>query len=159
MALTARGVAAAKEPGLYGDGGGLYLAVSRGGSKSWILRFQLAGKRRDMGLGSVELVSLAEARQAALEARKLVKAGTDPIEAKRSSDAAGRPRALTFEAVAAEYIEEHRAGWRNAKHAAQWTATLATYVFPIFGAVPVDQVDVGVVTRALRPIWTEKPET
>ena len=163
-ALTAAAVKAKTKVGFYADSKthGLYLAVHKGGSKSWTFRFQLAGKRRRMGLGPVDAIGLAEAREAALAARRVVLAGIDPIEQRRASVAAGRAAAaklLTFEQVAEECVASRRAGWRNAKHAAQWTATLAAYVYPVFGRVPVDQVDTGLVVRALKAIWETKPET
>jgi integrase len=159
--LTARRVQTEKRPGLYADGGGLYLQIA-GGSKSWIFRFQRGGRRRDMGLGPVELYSLAEARERALDARKQVAEGVDPIEAryaKRSSAAIDAAKAMTFRECAEVYISVHRAGWRNPKHAAQWPATLETYAYPHFGNLPVQTVDTDFVMKALEPIWTEKPET
>ena len=143
--LTVRAVAAANQHGLYSDGGGLYLAVARGGSKSWLYRFMLRRRSRDMGLGGVDVVSLAEAREKALEARKLVKAGVDPIDARnaerarQATDAATSP--WTFMHCAEKYIASHEKGWRSAKHRAQWSNSLATYVYPAFGDVPVDAVD------------------
>src|SRR5216683_925523 len=169
--LTAVEVAKAKGPAVLHDGGGLYLRVAaprevRGvevpGAKSWVFRFQLDGKRRDMGLGPFPDISLAEARAKATEHRKQRHEGIDPLDAKaakrqaqRVSDAKGR----TFRECAVDYIEKNRAGWRNAKHAAQWTATLATYVYPTLGELPVAAIDAGLVVQMLDPIWTEKPET
>ena len=128
----------------------------------WVYRFQMHGRRRDMGLGPIDLYSLAEARQKALEARKLVAEGIDPIEArqaKRSAAAVDAAKGMTFRACAEAYINAHRSGWRNPKHAAQWPATLDAYVYPHFGSLPVQAVDVGLVLKAVEPIWTEKPET
>jgi integrase len=160
--LTVRQVETMREPGMYADGDGLYLQVTAAGAKTWIFRFQLAGKRREMGMGSVSLVTLAKAREKAKEARLDVKSGIDPIaardarEAQRALDAA---RLMSFEDAATEYVRSHRAGWKNAKHAAQWTSTLRTYVYPILGKLPVADVDTGLVVKVLSPIWTEKPET
>jgi len=160
--LTALAVNQAKRRGYYGDGGGLFLQVSPGGAKSWVFRFKEAGKLREMGLGPTHTVSLAEARQKALECRKVRLDGRDPIEARRAErmhaklDAA---KAITFAACAERYIASHKAGWRNPKHAAQWPATLGTYVYPVFGSLPVQAVDVGLVMKAIEPIWVEKPET
>jgi len=159
--LTARQVQT-KGPGVYADGGGLYLRVTPTLARLWLYRFQVRGRRRDMGLGSAELYSLAEARQKALAARKLVAEGTDPIEArrvKRSVASIKAAKEMSFRACAEAYIEAQRRGWRNPKHAAQWPATLAAYVYPVFGPLPVRAVDVGLVMKALEPIWTEKPET
>lgn len=160
--LTALGVAKLKTPGMYGDGGGLWLQVTGKGAKSWIFRFTLRGKSREMGLGPVSTFSLAEAREKALACRKLTYEGVDPIEARnaqRQDAAIEAARAVTFRNCAEAYIEAHKAGWRNAKHAAQWTATLDTYAYPAFGDLPVQAVDTGLVMQALQPIWTTKPET
>src|SRR2546429_233963 len=115
-----------------------------------------------MGLGPTDLYSLAEARQKALEARKLVAEGLDPIEArqaKRSAATIDAAKGVTFRACAEAYINAHRSGWRNPKHAAQWPATLEAYAYPHFGSLPVQAVNVGLVLKAVEPIWTEKPET
>ena len=160
--LTVRGVAAKSRPGMYSDGGGLYLQVARGGSKSWIYRFMLHGRSRDMGLGGIDVVLLAEAREKALEARKVVKAGTDPIEhrnVRQAQAAVDAATAKTFRYCAESYIEGHKGEWKNAKHQSQWRNTLETYAYPIFGDVPVNVVDTAMVTRAIEPIWTTKTET
>ena len=160
--LTALGVARLKTPGMYGDGGGLWLQVTGKGAKSWIFRFTLRGKSREMGLGSAGTFSLAEARDKALACRKLCAEGLDPIEAKRAQQDEARleaARAMTFRQCATSYIESQKAGWRNTKHAAQWTATLNTYAYPVFGDLPVQAIDTGFVMQALQPIWVGKPET
>jgi integrase len=160
--LTALAITQAKRRGYYGDGGGLFLQVSTSGAKSWVFRFKEIGRLREMGLGPTHTVSLAEARQKALECRKARLDGLDPIEARRGKrilaklDAA---KAVTFAACAERYIASHKAGWRNPKHAAQWPATLGTYVYPAFGSLPVQAVDVGLVMKAIEPIWVQKPET
>jgi integrase len=147
--------------GKHCDGGGLYLQVVEGATgltRSWLFRF----KERWMGLGPYPDVTLAEARQKALEARKLLLVGLDPIEQKRLSRAAANvvaAKTITFDQASAQYISSHRHGWKNAKHASQWEATLAAYVSPIFGNLPVTEIDAGLVLRALEPIWTTKPET
>ena len=160
--LTALAVDRAKRRGYYGDGGGLFLQVSASGAKSWVFRFKEFGRLREMGLGPTHTVSLAEARQKALECRKLRLDGCDPIEIRKAGRAQARldaAKAMTFKECAESYIASHKAGWRNPKHAAQWPATLGTYVYPVFGGLPVQAVDVGLVMRALEPIWTAKPET
>jgi integrase len=160
--LTTIRVQQAKRRGLYGDGGGLFLQVSQGGAKSWIFRFKETGKLRVMGLGPVHTVSLAEARDRARECRGLRLAGKDPIEERKLIRAAARldaAKAITFRECAESYVAAHSAGWRNAKHTAQWPASLGTYVYPHFGALSVQSVDVGLVMKALEPIWTKKPET
>ncbi len=152
----------AKQRGLYGDGGGLFLQVSEGGTKSWVFRFKEAGRLRVMGLGPLHTISLAEARDKALACRKARLDGVDPIEERRAARAAVRleaAKAVTFKEAAERYIEAQRGGWRNPKHAAQWPATLATYVYPVFGALPVQAIDVALVMKALEPIWYDKTET
>lgn len=160
--LTPLGVQREKKPGLYHDGGGLYLRVKEGGAKSWFYRFMIAGKRRDMGLGSLDTMSLTKARDAATEARKAVAAGTDPIEARNAAEAAARAAAgkiMTFENCAKAYISAMAPGWKNVKHASQWPATMETYVYPTLGKLPVNEVDTGLVMKVLEPIWTSKTET
>jgi integrase len=160
--LSAVEVAKAKGPAVLHDGGGLYLRVSETGTKSWVFRFQLDGKRRDMGLGPYPDISLAEARAKALAHRKQRHDGIDPLEAKAAQRQAQRLSAAkgrTFREVAEEFIGRNEAGWRNAKHRQQWRNTLAGYVYPVLGDLPVAGIDTGLVVQVLDPIWTEKPET
>lgn len=154
------------KPGYWLDADGLYLQVSNSGAKSWIFRYQLNGKRREMGLGSAEWVGAKDARRRAAEARQLLMGKIDPIEHRKQQAAAAAVRAaeiaagaVTFKQVALEYIEEKRAGWKNAKHASQWENTLATYAFPVMGDVPISEVDTEMVLQAVRPIWRTKTET
>lgn len=160
--LDALKVRRALDPGYYADGAGLYLQVSGGGARSWIYRFTLDGRTRDMGLGSALTFTLAEARQAALEARKLQAAGIDPIEqrkAQRAGKRAAEVKVVTFREEADAYIDAHRTGWKNAKHAEQWRSTLETYAYPIIGDVAVADVDTGMLVKILEPIWSKKTET
>lgn len=163
--LSAAAVRSVKQPGLYSDGGGLWLQVSRGATgvnKSWVFRYTRAGRTRDMGLGSFVDLPLARARQKAGEARALLMDDIDPLEAKRTVKVQRRLDAaaeVTFRAAAERYIESHASGWKNSKHAAQWPATLEAYAFPVFGALGVQAIDTGLVLKALEPIWTAKPET
>jgi integrase len=160
--LTALKVEKAKKPGMYADGGGLYLRVTREGARNWVLRFMLDRKPRWMGLGPLALYGLAEARARALDARRQRYEGIDPIEARRAERARLRldvAKAITFAQCAESYIAAHRAGWRNGKHAAQWPATLAAYAYPLVGTLPVQAVDTGLVLKVLEPVWTAKPET
>jgi integrase len=161
--LTALKVDKEKRPGMYGDGGGLYLRVTPDGARNWVFRFMLNGRARWMGLGALHTVNLAEARKRAGEHRLRRHDGIDPIEARRAErlksklDAA---KAITFKQCAQDYIKAHRAGWRrNGKHAAQWEATLATYAESVIGNLSVQAIDTGLVLRVLEPIWTTKPET
>jgi integrase len=160
--MTALAVTRAKEPGRYPDGGGLYLQVTPQGARSWTFRFERGGRERQMGLGPLHTITLADARTRAAACRKLLLDGLDPIEARKAQQteaALEAARSVTFAACVEQYIEAHRAGWRNAKHADQWTATLKTYAEPIIGKLAVQAVDVGLVTRILEPIWSTKTET
>jgi len=160
--LTPKSVASKRKAGYYADGLGLYLQVSRSGSKSWLYRFMLRGRAREMGLGSVHDCSLAEAREKAAEARKRVREWIDPIDvrdAERRHIALEEARSMTFSKCAEAFIEAHRAGWKNAKHASQWTNTLETYCGLVFGTLPVQTVDTALVCKVLEPMWTKKSET
>ena len=133
-----------------------------GRRQNWVLRYMLDRKPRWMGLGPLALYGLQEARARALDARRKRHEGIDPIEARRAERARQRleaAKAITFKQCAEAYIAAHRAGWRNDKHAAQWSATLSTYAHPVIGALPVQAVDTGLVLKVLEPIWTTKPET
>ena len=152
MPLNARKVETAA-PGRHGDGRGLFLYVKPTGARSWVLRYQVQGRRRDLGLGPYPDVSLAMARDRAAEARRLIAEGEDPIAKKQQA----KPK--TFREAALELIESKRPGWKNAQHAAQWTATLEAYVFPKIGAVQVAKIETADVISTLTPIWAEKPET
>jgi len=160
--LTALGVARLKTPGMYGDGYGLWLQVTGRGAKSWIYRFTLAGRSREMGLGSAQTFSLAEARDRARECRKLTADGIDPIEIrneKRQQAELEAARSVTFVQCAKAYYEAHKAGWRNETHLKQWPASMEAYVYPVFGDLPVAAIDTGLVMKVLEAIWTTKAET
>lgn len=138
--LSAVEVAKAKGSAVLHDGGGLYLRIAPTGAKSWVFRFQLDGKRRDMGLGPFPDVSLAEARGKAAEHRAQRREGKDPIEIKKAERDRQRlavAKGRSFREVAEEFITRNEAGWRNAKQRQQWRSTLATYVYPIIGDLPV----------------------
>lgn len=159
MALKAKQIEHAKE-GMHADGGGLYLRVQASGAKSWIFRFQLKGRRREMGLGTLDEKAPPEARAAAAEKSALVRKGIDPIEHRDAVAAKDEAAKLdTFSAVSADYIASHKAGWKNAKHVAQWTNTLATYADPFIGSKPVGAISTEDVLKILKPIWQEKTET
>lgn len=167
-ALTPLTVKNAK-PGRHADGGGLHLLVKESGARSWVYRFMLKGKARDVGLGAAagpDAISLATARDKASALRLQVKAGTDPL-AERQREAtealaaaqAAQVAGITFKAVADAHIASNEASWRNAKHRQQWANTLATYVHPIIGALPVAEINTAHVLQILEPIWKAKPET
>jgi len=160
--LSTRKVGTLNSPGLYGDGLGLWLKVTRSGTKSWIFRYTRNKKTSDIGLGSVTTITLAEARMSAQAYRKLLLEGKDPLSHKREQEIAQRRannNLMTFAECAIRYVESHKAGWKNAKHAQQWENTLKTYVFPVMGDLPVRDIDTALVMRVLEPIWLEKNET
>ena len=160
--LNALAVSRAKQLGMYADGGGLYLQVTGPEARSWVYRYARGGRTRYMGLGSLNAVSLSEARARAAEARRLASAGIDPIGARdgqRAAERAETAKQIAFKDAAEAFIRAHQAGWRNAKHCDQWRNTLATYAYPLIGALPVQQIDAGLVVRVLEPIWTTKAAT
>ncbi|MFM8499136.1 MAG: tyrosine-type recombinase/integrase [Chakrabartia sp.] len=156
--------------GMHSDGNGLYLCVKPSGTKSWIFRYQVNGRRREMGLGALEYLEPVKARAEAAGLKAKVSAGVDPLDERKSreADAAAERKAeqaalrkagATFEVVAAQYIENHRPSWKNAKHAQQWENTLRTYVYPVVGNLPVDEITTEHVVAILKPIWATKSET
>lgn len=153
-----------KPPGMHADGGSLYLLVKADGkNRSWIFRYRdrVTGKLRDMGLGPTWDVSLAEARERAAGYRRQLRDGQDPLAAKHAQRAEAKnqhEKRMPFGRCAELYIETHRNGWKNPKHAAQWSTTLITYCVPIW-KLPVDAIDTALVMRCLDPIWTTKTET
>lgn len=155
--LTANEVKAAlAKPGTYGDGDGLFLKVSKSGGASWLLRVQHEGKRRDLGLGSAKLVTLAAARAKAAEARKATREdGRDLVAEKRTA----KVEAVTFREAALAYHEVHKAQWANAKHGDQWISTLETYAFRVLGSKHVGRISAGDIIAAISEVWTAKPET
>ena len=141
-------------PGRHADGNGLYLFVQPSGTRSWIQRLVVRGRRRELGLGSLALVPLAEARERALANRKLARQGGDPLAEKRRSQ--GIP---TFAEAASRVLEQKQAGWRNRKHAREWLASLRRLAFPRIGRMPVSEVSSADVLEILTPIWHRKAET
>ena len=160
--LSARTVQTLTEPGRHADGDGLYLVVDEGGGKRWVYLFRLAGKRREMGLGPLRMVSLAQARELAGKARAMAAQGIDPVEARQAALPSPEPAQVckveTFADVADAFMDARAGEWRNAKHRQQWRNTLTTYAANIW-TMPVADVGTPEVLAALRPIWREKPET
>ncbi len=150
--LTALKLKQMSKPGRFGDGGGLWLQVRDAEHRSWLFRYTIHGRARQMGLGPLPDVSLAEAREKARECRGALRDGIDPVERRRDQRAAraAEAGARTFRQVAELYIAAHEKGWRNPKHRAQWRSTLGTYAVPVFGDRPVASVDTADVTRALQ---------
>lgn len=160
--LSALQVQRLTAPGMYSDGNGLWLQIAGGQTKSWVFRYDRDGRRNEMGLGPLHQVTLAAARACARELREQLRAGRDPLAERRELQRARQAELaheLTFDRCARDYIASHRAGWKNAKHADQWTNTLATYASPVLGHVPVAQIDTALVLAVLKPIWTTKTET
>ena len=175
QAVAVKALVAAGRPGAHADGGNLYLRVAGQNAGKWTLRYMLGGRSREMGLGAYDAdgkagLTLAQAREAAEAHRAVLRLGLDPIaererkaaeaeaEAARiAAEAAAKAR--IFKDVAAQYIAAHAAGWRNAKHRAQWAATLDAYAYPTIGDRPVDGISTEDVLECLQPIWTKKPET
>jgi integrase len=165
--LSARSVAAMKTPGVYADGGGLYLQVTLGAHsalrRSWLVRYRAPdGRRREMGLGSAESMDLADAREAARIARKQASAGVDPIEARasaRAQAAASRAGVMSFRRCAEAYLAAHASTWKNAKHREQWRSTLETFAYPVLTDRPVADIGADLVMQVLDPIWLTKNET
>ncbi len=150
------------KPGLYSDGGGLWLQVSSTNARSWVFRYAIRGKRHQMGLGSINTIDLAEARAKARTCRQLLLEGKNPLSERRASSASHalkEAKRITFDQCAAQYIEAHRGTWKNPKHVMQWENTLATYASPLIGALAVADVETDLVVRVLNPIWRTKTET
>jgi integrase len=169
--LTAAAVRNAKAPGLYGDGHGLYLQVSAFETKAWVFRYMVEGRARKMGLGPLHTISLAEARNRAAEARLKAHDGIDPIDdqkARRDRKRLEAAKTMTFKGCADAYIEANRHGWKNPKHADQWSATFnetkrGSRIYPAatkaINVLPVSAIDTGLVLKVLEPIWTKTPES
>lgn len=154
-ALTAVKVNKLSQPGRYADGNGLYLVVDESGAKRWLLRIVVRSKRTDIGLGGTGLVSLAEAREKALEYRKLARSGGDPLAAKRAEKAV----IPTFKDAAEAVHAENMGVWKNGKHNQQWINTLKQYAFPLIGQLTVDRIETPDILKILAPIWLTKAET
>jgi integrase len=154
-ALTVVGIKALKKPGRYADGNGLYLKASASGAKRWELRTVVRGKRCDIGLGGLKLVSLAEAREEARKYRAIARNDGDPLAEKRRA----RKVVPTFRVAAETVHKDHAKAWKNAKHGDQWINTLKAYAYPAFGDRRVDQIDTPDILKALSPIWLTKQET
>lgn len=153
--LTAAKIRTIAQPGRYSDGDGLSLEVRGPGKGSWVLRVQAGGKRREINLGSLKSMTLADARQAAYETRRQLAQGIDPIAERKKE----RLLIPTFEEAAKLVHEEHKAGWKNGKHQIQWLSTLEAYAYPTFGNRPVSEVEAPAIRDALAAIWLSKPET
>jgi integrase len=151
---------------LLADGGNLYLQCTRGKddavSRSWVFRYELDGARREMGLGPLHTLGLSDARDKAKSLRQQLLDAIDPLEAKRQAKMARlaeQAKTVTFKNCAEMYLKSHQDEWKNAKHRAQWTSTLETYVYPIMGDLSVSDIDTNLVIKIVEPIWKRIPET
>lgn len=160
--LSDRTVKAKKEQGRYNDGNGLYLQVSKSGSKSWLFRYMLDNKSKEMGLGSIRTVPLGVARTEALECKKLLREGIDPIKERKERLARAKTAnidVLTFERCAEAYLEAHSASWKSVRHEKIWRSSLKRFAYPIIGNLPVNTIERGHIMQVLDPIWRVKTET
>lgn len=152
--LTSSKIRSIQRPGRYADGNGLYLLVDRNGSKRWVLRTIVRGRRCDLGLGSLRTVTLPDARDRAQRLRSIARDGGDPLAERRAKEAVP-----TFEQAARTVHGLNKASWKNGKHVAQWITSLEQYAFPVIGSMKVDQIETADILRILTPIWVAKPET
>ena len=155
---SARSVDTVTEPGYHRCDRGLYLQVARSGTKSWLFRYKspVTAKQREMGLGSLNLISLATARNMTLECRRQVLSGLDPLEERARSKRArqlAQARSITFQQAAEHCIASKTPEWKNAKHAQQWTNSLTAYTYPVFGTLSISDLDTDLVLKAIEPIW------
>ena len=160
--FTDKGIKALTKPGRHPDGDGLYIYIAPAGTKSWVQRIVIDGRRRDIGLGTYSAVSVAKARTMAATKRTAVSEGRDPLaERPEAKEAARNPAASvpTFAEAASRVIELRQPTWSNPKHAAQWQSTLGTYAFPVIGNMAVDEITPSHVLAVLETIWTDKNET
>lgn len=160
--MSALAVRRAEKPGYYGDGGGLYLQVSAAGTKSWIFRYTLNKKSREMGLGSLNTITLAQAREKAKAHRASLIDGIDPLETRNAAKLAialEQAKTVTFDYCAQEYIAAHRSSWKREQHARHWERSIKNFASPIIGSMPVAAVDTALIVKVLQPIWQVKTET
>src|SRR5262245_21417511 len=159
---SAKDLAKINKPGRYAVGHGAYLQIAAGGTRSWLFRYRIADAQHHMGLGSCDYVTLAEARERAIDAQRLRIQGGDPLEAKRAARrqrVAAHTRFTTFKQCAMAYIVAHEPSWRGNHSRVQWTQSLQKFVFPHIGTLPVSDIDTPRVLSVLEPIWTQVPET
>ena len=160
--LSDRGVKAAREKGRYADGNGLYLQVGKSGTKSWLFRYMLDKRPREMGLGSVQTVSLAKARAEALQCKKNLHEGIDPIRVRNERLALAKKanvEIFTFKKCTEEYLRAHSASWKSPRHAKTWHSSVERFAYPVLGSLAVNVIDRGHIMRVLDPIWRTKTET
>jgi hypothetical protein len=153
--LSTLTVSRTKRPGMYADGGGLYLRIAEGGSKQWIYRYVTNGRCRDMGIGPCHVLTLAEARERARTASKLRLDGIDPIDHKRAQRVAAATAAakvMTFKQCAEGFIRDNESDWTNPKHRKDWEGSLIRHVYPALGDLPVALIDTPLVLKVIKPL-------
>lgn len=159
---TALAVKRLRRPGVHAVGDGVYLQIRPEGSRTWIFRYMRNGRSRTMGLGSDRLTSLADIREQGRALRAMVRKGIDPIEharRERSRQALAEARQVTFEHVAADYLDTQGSGWKNPKHRAQWRSTIFDHAVPVIGPLPIADINRADIVRVLTPLWQKTPET
>lgn len=160
--LSDRGIKSQNKSGRYADGNGLYLQVSTSGAKSWLFRYMLDGKSREMGLGSIRTETLSQAREKAKHCKKLLKSGTDPIRDRQERIAiekADNKEMLSFQKCTEGYLKSHSASWRSARHAEIWLSSVKRFAYPIIGSIHVNKIERRHIMNILDPIWREKTDT
>ncbi len=157
--LKANEINKIKQKGIYSDGDGLRLRVDKNNNKNWVFRYSMFGKSKDMGLGKFPIVTLNDARQKLVNAKKIIYEGKDPIKLKKEKQIELKRKSITFKKIRDEFIETFQVEWSNSKHKNQWINTLKTYADPIIGDLAPSEIKTHHVLSILKPIWSSKHET
>ena len=157
--LKANEINKIKQKGIYSDGDGLRLRVDKNNNKNWVFRYSMFGKSKDMGLGKFPIVTLSDARQKLVNAKKIIYEGKDPIKLKKEKQIELKRKSITFKKIRDEFIETFQVEWSNSKHKNQWINTLKTYADPIIGDLAPSEIKTHHVLSILKPIWSSKHET
>ena len=157
--LKANEINKIKQKGIYSDGDGLRLRVDKNNNKNWVFRYSIFGKSKDMGLGKFPIVTLSDARQKLVNAKKIIYEGKDPIKLKKEKQIELKRKSITFKKIRDEFIETFQVEWSNSKHKNQWINTLKTYADPIIGDLAPSEIKTHHVLSILKPIWSSKHET
>ena len=157
--LKANEINKIKQKGIYSDGDGLRLRVDKNNNKNWVFRYSMFGKSKDMGLGKFPIVTLNDARQKLVNAKKIIYEGKDPIKLKKEKQIELKRKSITFKKVSKDFIETFQVEWSNSKHKNQWINTLRTYANPIIGDLAPSEIKTHHILSILKPIWSSKHET
>ena len=157
--LKANEINKIKQKGIYSDGDGLRLRVDKNNNKNWVFRYSMFGKSKDMGLGKFPIVTLSDARQKLVNAKKIIYEGKDPIKLKKEKQIELKRKSITFKKVSKDFIETFQVEWSNSKHKNQWINTLRTYANPIIGDLAPSEIKTHHILSILKPIWSSKHET